>query len=219
MELLVLGVTPPTDIDRRARELQRTLYAELGLADALALPVLLPLSLRAATGPLPRPALSAGRLEAPRLVTGPFAIHGEWLLWTIQIPQAPKVLTALREAWRGSKTGLDTPGGPAASATGLLPLGAGIPLAVSASPSLLEAAAAALSAPPAASNHVGETPRTFQPRCLAVYRLRPLDGPGQEPPLLVPTDPTATMSRWGLVFGRGLYWEEIEHRPLRRQRP
>jgi len=198
MELLVLGMIPPTDIERRVRELQRKLYAERDLPEALALPVVIPLWVRkgleaSAQAPALASALAPppGRLEAPRLVTGAFAMEGHWLLWSLQ---AAPGLRASAATW------LDRIGHAhqAEDEPSRLPTESGFPLAFSPTPGVLEAALPLLGVEP---------PRTFQPRCLALYRLQEL---GRE----------AGACRgwsWARVFDRGLFWEEIRRKPVRRQ--
>ncbi|MBN1836744.1 MAG: hypothetical protein JW820_12890 [Spirochaetales bacterium] len=190
MSLLLLGVSPPTDIERRVRELQRELHARLSLPEAMAVPVAVPIALRAEAQTGGAPAAPEGRLESGRLVTGPFARASHWLLWSLQ--PAPSLIQ-LAQAWGGPFGGPRPP----CEAGSRLPLAAGFPLGFSLSPSVLERALTQLGTEP---------PRTFQPLALELYRLRPLAEGKEE----------VAAWDWARVLGRGLFWEEIARKPLRR---
>jgi hypothetical protein len=198
--LLLLGVNPPTDIERRVREIQRRLAERQGLLTGLALPVLLWLDVQ--VEPLTAPSLPEGRLEAPRLLPGPIAVEGRWLLWTAQSEQAGWG-DWLRH-WRsflGSSEEPErrAPGGPRQL---------GFPLAHSVDPDLLHAALS------------GVEPREaspFQPRGVVLCRIVSLQPDRPPPGPLVGPSPTES-DPWGRLFRGGLLWEEIARRPLRRLR-
>jgi hypothetical protein len=212
MDLYVLGVSPSTDVEHRARELQRALYTRLDLAEGLALPVLLHLDVRVTPGepldaprlpeePLDEPRLPDGRLEAPQLVTGPFAVAGRWLLWTVQGGQ--RSYLEWMSFWSRFLSTVDRPEGRER----LVSRQVGFPLAYSSAPEVLEAAVSLLDR---------EAPRSFQPRSVGLYRVRPLQQ-SQEPDG-IPADSSTTESEvWEQLFRHGLFWEETERRPLRRR--
>jgi hypothetical protein len=204
MELQLLGVSPSTDVVHRVRELQRRLFEHLDLPEGLALPVLLHLDVRISLDEsADARRLPGGRLEAPRLLTGPFAAAGRWLLWTVQGGQ--QGFLDWLSFWSGFLSAVHWP----ESRERLVSRQLGLPLAYSSAPELLDAAASLLSR---------EEPRSFQPRSVGLYRVRPLlqtklpDGAS--------LDPTTTETwLWEQLFRQGLFWEESERRPLRRREP
>jgi hypothetical protein len=148
--LWIVAVVPPTDVELRVREMQRTAFRRLGLPGGLALPVMIPLEARTETDAHePSPGLPSGRLEAPRLVPGACAVRHPWLLWTVH--------------GEGGDTNCLRPGGREP----YFPGEAGFPLAFSVSPEALESGRALLDA--AASS-------PFQPRAIGLYRVHSLGG-------------------------------------------
>ena len=189
MDLLVLGLVPPTDIERRTRDLQRLLYRQLGLLGGLALPVLVPLEVREEVEDAPMRSRPEGRIESARVTTGAFAAQGQWLLWLLRPETDLNPTSLVGGLWADAS---NRPGGPG-SAVGPLPTAAGLLLGCSAGSQRLEESLLLLGSEP---------PRTFQPHALALYRLC-IRAVGVD---------------WEEALAAGTFWEELWRAPVRRPR-
>ena len=201
VDFLLFGLEPPTNIARRVRQAQESLYAAWGLVSPLALPPLVPLRFARPEAPPTAEALRgmerglAAALRAPRAPRGPrcrtagCTLREGVLFWEVD-----GELAAL-QALAGTVSPWPVPPDPP------LPAAQGFFLALPEGEVDLARAGSSLQLPP---------PAAFTALALvllSVKRLRP-----------EPIPPSAEVPPSAPWF-RALEWEELLRLPLRKHRP